>query len=61
MVVNIYSVYICFTEGRSGVLYTYLILIKYIGLVGDSPGCCQGQQDDFPQPSCALILHRNHP
>ena len=34
-----------FTEGRSRVFY---ILSSWRIQVGDSPGCCQGQQDDFP-------------
>ena len=40
----------------------YLILMKriYFKYVGDSPGCYQGQQDDFPSPFCALILHNPH-
>ena len=46
-----------FTEGRSRVFY---ILSSWRISVGDSPGCCQGQQDDFPQPFCALILYNPH-
>ena len=42
-----------YTKYRSRVFYVLCLRRIY---VGDSPGCCQGQQDDFPQPFCALIL-----
>ena len=31
----------------------YVLSLRRIK-VGDSPRCCQGQQDDFPSPFCAL-------